>query len=320
MRTRMKVLFAEPPVDPSEVRKTLGPVCDLRLADLDRDALLQEVGDVQGLFLRLRHRADAEVLAHAHNLEFLATPTTGLTHVDVREAEARGVSVISLQGRADFLRSVRSTAEFTIALTLALARNIAEARDSVLRGEWERDRFRGTQLDGKTVGVVGYGRLGKMVVELFLGFRCDLLAADPNVEDGGVASPVAMVPLNVLLARSDVVTLHASYESGAPPILGAAEFSVIKPGALLINTARGELVDEDALVAALGEGHLGGAALDVLAVESAGVAKAHRLVEYARAHTHLLITPHLGGATIEAMARSEQLIITEIRRWIEARA
>lgn len=114
------------------------------------------------------------------------------------------------------------------------------------------------------------------------------MAADSHVEHSALASTVELVPLEALLARSDIVTIHASYESGAPPILGSPEFSVMKPGALLINTARGELVDEDSLVA--------------------------------RAHTNLLITPHLGGATIEAMARSEQLIVAEIRRWIEARA
>jgi D-3-phosphoglycerate dehydrogenase len=256
------------------------------------------------LWVRLRHRIDDELLNAAPRLRVLVTPTTGLNHVDMAAADARGIDVLSLRGESAFLRDVRATAEHTIGLMLALLRHLPEAAADAARGRWERDRFKGSELYGKTVGVVGYGRLGTIVTRYLRAFDAQVLVADPHKsqEDVGDAT---LVGLDELLVASDIVTLHASYGPGTHAMFGAMQFATLKPGAFFVNTARGELIDERALLEALHAGRLAGAALDVLANESADGMGDHPLVEYARAHSRLILTPHIGGCTAESMEKTE---------------
>jgi D-3-phosphoglycerate dehydrogenase len=278
---------------------------ELVLANLDRAGLLRVAGEADVLWVRLRHRIDAEVLAAARSLRVLATPTTGLTHVDVEEAARRGVHVLSLRGETDFLRDVRATAEHTIALMLALLRHLPAATQHTTLGGWTRDRFRGHELYGHTVGLIGYGRLGRIVARYLTAFDARVLVADPHVDPATVDAGVTLVPLDELLRDADIVSLHASHTPETHGMLGAAHFATMKPGAYFVNTARGELVDELALEAALRAGHLGGAALDVLVEEHATGMGGHRLVRLARERPDVIITPHIGGCTAESMEKTE---------------
>ncbi|HEU4629848.1 MAG TPA: NAD(P)-dependent oxidoreductase, partial [Gemmatimonadaceae bacterium] len=161
--SRPHVLVAESAGFSPRAAALLRDAGELTLADLDRDDLLRAAGDADVLWVRLRHRIDAEVLHAAPRLRMLVTPTTGLNHVDLAAARARDVDVLSLRGEVAFLRDVRATAEHTIALILALLRRLPAAAAHAAAGGWERDRFRGHELYGRTVGVVGYGRLGRIV-------------------------------------------------------------------------------------------------------------------------------------------------------------
>lgn len=303
--SRPRILVAECAGFSASAAALLREAGEVVLADLDRAALLRAVADADVLWVRLRHRIDAAVLDAAPRLRVLATPTTGLTHVDTDAAERRGVRVLSLRDDTAALRDVRATAEHTVGLLLALLRRLPAAATHVIEGGWDRDRFKGRELYGRTVGIVGYGRLGRIVGRYLRAFDVRVLAADPRVAPAELEPGVTLVPLATLLAESDVVTLHASYTPVTHGLLGASELAMMKPGAMLVNTARGELVDEAALLDALRTGRLGGAALDVLAGERAAGMGEHPLVAYARGRDDVVITPHVGGCTIESMEKTE---------------
>jgi D-3-phosphoglycerate dehydrogenase len=280
----------------------LGPVV---WGDYDRPALLAAVAQAEIVWIRLRHRIDAEVLAAASHLTTIVTPTTGLNHIDLETAAQRGIRVLSLRGEVALLRDVRATAEHTLLLLLALLRRAHAAITHVHEGGWNRDLFRGHELHQKTVGVVGYGRLGRIVARYMQAFDARVLATDPHVTPHDVAADVTLVPLEALLPAADIVTLHVNLDPVTVGFFGRAQFAVMKRGAWFINTSRGELVDEVALLEALQQGHLAGAALDVLGDEKATGMADHPLVAYARRHPNLIITPHIGGGTVESMATTE---------------
>ena len=277
----------------------------LILADLDRPSLLSEVGAVDVLWTRLRHQIDAEVLHAARRLKLIISPTTGLNHIDLDEAERLGVHIVSLRGETEFLQEVRGTAEHTIALSLALLRHIPAACTHILEGGWNRDLFKGHELMGKVVGVVGYGRLGRIVARYLKVFGAEILTSSPHLGADSVEQGVKLVALRDLLSESDLVTLHVNLNQETRGFFGAAEFSHMKMGAWFVNTSRGELIDESALLDALRFGRVAGAALDVLCDERSAGMGHHPLVAYARAHENLIITPHLGGCTVESMEKAE---------------
>jgi D-3-phosphoglycerate dehydrogenase len=299
------VLIAESQGFSQAALGVLRGAAEVTLADLDRAGLLREVGEAEALWVRLRHRIDREVLAAGPRLRVVATPATGLNHIDLEEAERRRVRVLSLGGEADFLREVRATAEHTVGLLLALFRHTPAAVEHVRAGGWNRDLFRGREVAGKTAGIVGYGRLGRIVGEYLQAMGARVVWSDPYVRGEGL-------PLGDLLRAADVVSLHASLTEATRGFFGKGEFAALRPGAWFVNTARGELVDEWALLEALESGRLAGAALDVLAGEDAAGMQDHPLVQYARQHGNLLITPHLGGCTAESMEKTERFLAEKL--------
>lgn len=277
----------------------------LQTADLDRPGLLSAVRDADVLWVRLRHHIDEDVLAAAPRLKFIATPTTGLNHMDLAAAERRGIRVLSLRGEAEFLKEVRATAEHAMGLMLALLRHTRSALTDVLDGAWNRDAFRGQELHGRTIGVIGYGRLGQIVARYLNAFDSRVLVTDPNISCGVLGTSLTSVPLPQLLREADLITLHVNLTESTRGFFGRAQFAAMRDGAWFVNTARGELVDEAALLDALRCGKLSGAALDVLRNERADGMAHHPLVAYARQHDNVIITPHLGGCTAESMEKTE---------------
>ncbi len=285
----------------------LGQCCNLKLADLRPEQMLAEVSDVDVLWVRLRHHVDDRLMAAASPLRAIVTATTGTDHIDVAAARRRGVKVLSLRGQAERLGDVRAAAEHTLALILASLRSLPEAVEHSRAGGWDRDLFWGEELYGKTVGVVGYGRLGRRVAHYLRAFDAEVIATDPNVSDADIrrdgAEPAS---LEELLHRAEIVTLHVSLDDSTERLISHRELSLMRPSTRLVNTARGQLVHEDALLEALREGRLAGAALDVLADERGEGSQA--LVEYAREHPNLLLTPHIGGATVQSREKTENLM------------
>ena len=260
-------------------------------------------------WFRLGYRLDAATLEQASRCSIVATPVTGLDHIDLEVCDRLGIRVISLQGEQHFLRDVRATAELTLALTLALSRRLPEAMADVLTGGWNRDAFRGHELFGKTVGLVGVGRLGTIVAGYFAALGMRVLGYDPHaVPASGVEY---LGDLRSLVAASDVVSLHATYDRTTHHMIDAEVLAAVRPSAVLVNTARGGLIDEKALLDALRARRLAGAALDVLQDEPQITAD-HPLVAYAREHGNLLLVPHIGGKTEESMEKTEAFLAERV--------
>jgi D-3-phosphoglycerate dehydrogenase len=268
------------------------------------------------VFCRLGLGLDAEVFeAGADALQWIVTPTTGLAHIDESEAQKRGIRVLSLKGHTDFLKTISSTAELTIGLLLALVRRIPAAHEDVVRnGGWRRAPFLGRELRGMTLGLIGLGRLGTLVAGYAQALGMKVLACDTRDEaflDQANLHVERRDP-DSLLAEADVVSLHLPLEKSTRNFLHEGRIRAMKRGAFLINTARGELLDEAALLASLRAGSLGGAALDVLAEDSrweGSVPDSHPLVSHARSHDNLLLTPHIGGYSLDAIMKTRSFMV-----------
>lgn len=311
------ILIAESRDLSPQVVATLNALGAVRCADLDRTALLRENENATILWVRLRNYIDSEVLGHFPHLRVLVTPTTGLTHIDLNEVCRRNIKLLSLQGEKDFLKTIRATAEHTIGLMLAVIRRLPGAFDHVKASKWNRDEYRGEELYGKSIGIVGYGRLGKIVSRYLHAFDAKVLVADPNVNAATVDPWALLVPIEKLLRESDIVTLHVNYHEGNRRLFGRREFAQMKEGAYFINTSRGELLDEQVLLESLESRALGGAALDVLSEEHSIHGAVHPLVEYAQTHDNLIITPHIGGCTRESLQKTEEFMASRLRDWLK---
>jgi D-3-phosphoglycerate dehydrogenase len=308
----LKILVAESSEFTPAALAVLDRIGDVHLADFDEQQLRAAITPYQILWVRLRNKIGKEILDAAPNLKAIATPTTGVNHLDLELLEERQIKVMSLRGETTFLNSVRATAELTLGLMLALTRHIPAACEATKDGAWNRDRFRGNELHGKTVGIVGYGRLGRHVANYCAALGLTVLVTDPNVRKDTVPLPFEMMERESLLRHSDLVSLHVSLDEANRGFFGSREFQTMREGSWFINTSRGELIDESALLQNLDSGHLAGAALDVLQDEQSGGFAARPLVQYAASHRNLLITPHIGGCTSESMAKTELFLAEKL--------
>lgn len=309
----MKVVIAESPgFSPRALEqfRAAGWECELYASALD--ALPARLAAADGAIVRFGLRWDAERLRRASGrLRFLAVPATGTDHIDRTAAAAFGIDVVSLAGHPG-LREITATPEHAFGLMLALLRNTVPAHLSVLRGEWNRDAHFGRQVKGSAVGVVGLGRTGRAFAGMAEAFGARVSYCDPFVREARYARCSSM---EELARMSDAVAVHAVLDADTRGLLGAAFFAALKPGAFLVNTARGALVDETELLRALASGRLAGAALDVICGEpDRGAALASPLLDYARTHTNLILTPHIGGATPESVRAVEELLAATLLR------
>lgn len=267
------------------------PAVSITLArKMPRAELLACIADYEALIVRSETRVDAAVIEAGARLQVIGRAGIGVDTIDVDAATRRGIIVMNTPQA-----NTTATCEHTLAMMLALARNIPQADASLRRNEWTRNKFMGVQLLGKTLGVIGFGRIGTQVARRAQAFGMEVLAYDPYVsEEVARANKVTLAPLDDLLARSDFITLHSSLTAGSRRLLDAAAIGRMKPGARVINVARGALVDADALHAALTSGRLAGAALDVFEEEPPPAD--HPLFKL----PNVVVTPHLGASTVEA--------------------
>lgn len=309
--SRPRIYVAEPKRFDPDAADLLGSRAELVLEDADADGLRRAFAAYDAVWIRLGFRVDAAMLQSAERCRVLACPATGLDHIDLDACASRGIRVISLKGEVDLLREVRATAELTLALVLALLRRVPAAASAVLGGEWNRDRFRGYELSHKTVGLVGMGRLGSLVAKLLAGFEAKVIAVDPRPDfPSELAERVSS--LEELLDRAEVVSLHVTYDASTRHLIGTRQLARMRRDAVLVNTSRGGVLDEAALLEALLAGRIRGAALDVLEGEPHPVLSANPLVEYARTHDNLIIVPHIGGNTWESTRKTELFIAKKV--------
>lgn len=255
----------------------------------DKEKLLSMIGDYDGLAIRSATKATDKLIAAADNLKVIGRAGIGVDNVDIAAATSRGIIVMN----TPFGNSI-TTAEHSISMMLACARQIPAADNSTQAGKWEKSKFMGVEVTGKTLGLIGCGNIGSIVADRAIGLKMRVVAYDPFLtEERAVELGVDKVELDELLARADFITLHVPKTDKTANILSADAINKMKKGVRIINCARGGLVDENALRAALDSGHVAGAAMDVFAEEPA-------TDNVLFGAPNLVCTPHLGAATTEA--------------------
>jgi D-3-phosphoglycerate dehydrogenase / 2-oxoglutarate reductase len=268
----------------------------------DRAALLPALAGVDALIVRSATKVDAEALAAADRLKVVARAGVGLDNVDVAAATSRGVLVVNAP-----TSNIVSAAEHAIALLLAVARRVPQATASLKGGEWKRSRFTGVEITDKTMGVVGLGRIGVLVAQRMSAFGVRLLAYDPYIPAARAAQlGVRLVPLDELLREADFISIHLPKTPETVGLIGERELATVKPGAIIVNAARGGLVDEHALAQALKEGRVGGAGIDVYATEPCTDSPLF-------AFDNVVATPHLGASTAEAQDKAGLAVARSVR-------
>ena len=257
---------------------------------LDVSALRAALAEADGIVIRSGTQLTAEVLKDQPRLKVIVRAGVGVDNIDVPTATRQGIVVMNTPGG-----NTVSTAEHTLALMLALSRNIANANQSLKAGKWERNKFTGSQLGGKTLGIVGLGRVGLAVARRAQGFDMKVVGFDPFLAPERASElGIESLSLDDLWPRCDYITVHTPLTEETRNVIDARALSMMKPNARIINCARGGLIDETALAAALTAGKVAGAAIDVFDPEPP--AAGHILVN----HPKVLVTPHLGASTEEA--------------------
>ena len=275
---------------------------------LSEEELLAAVADVHGLVVRSQTQVTARVIGAAPRLEVVGRAGVGVDNIDVDAATQRGVIVANAP-----LANTISAAEHTFGLMLALARNIPQGDASLRDGRWERSRLMGVELAGRTLGIVGLGRIGSEVARRARAFEMRVVAYDPFVSaERAGALGVEMLELDELLAAADFVTLHTALHEGTRGMLGAEQIARMRPGARIINAARGELIDEQALYEAVERGAVAGAAVDVFSEEPA-------VGNVLTTSDRIVVTPHLAASTTEAQERAAAVVAEQVIAVLDGR-
>ena len=297
-----RILVTEPLAESALAPLSAEFVVEVR-PELAAAGLVDAIQGYDALVVRSQTKVTADVIEASDRLKVIARAGIGLDNVDVEAATRRGVLVVNAPRS-----NIVSAAEHTIALLLAQARNVPQADAALRAGRWERERFQGVELHGKSLGVIGLGRVGAMVAQVAQAFGMRVVAFDPYVSrERGKQLGVELMPtLDAVLVQADFVTIHIPRTAETEGLIGARELGMMKAGARLVNTSRGGIVDEAALAAALRDGHLGGAALDVFAEEPA---TSSPLFDDER----VVVTPHLGALTVEAQDKAGTAIAEMVR-------
>lgn len=272
----LEVVFCTPGVQPSE------------------DELCRLVPDCEG-YLAGVEPVTARVLAAAKKLKAISRNGTGVDSIDLAAAESRGIKVLRAEGA-----NARGVAELAFSMILALSRNLTANDRSMKAGGWSRTA--GSELDGKILGLFGFGRIGRLVARFARAFDMRVLVSDPYAQG---SEDVEFVEPEEIIRQSDIISLHCPPSAGCGPILDAAAIGRLKPGAILINTARSGLIDAEALLKALDDGQVGGLGLDVFASEPP---EDRRLAE----HPKVIATPHVGGFTPESIDRAMTIAVDNL--------
>lgn len=270
--------------------------------DIKRDDLLNSINEYDALVVRSATKVDKELMDAAENLKVIGRAGNGMDNIDICCAGDKGIRCVN----APDSNSV-AAAEHTIGLLLATCRNLTAGDSTLKNGQWERNRFMGVELWGKTVGIIGLGRIGKLVATRLQAFGMNIIAYDPFVSEFEMARlNIKRVPeINALMTVSDFITVHMPKNKDTVGLIGKEQFALAKPNLRIINCARGGLIDETALYDALNEGKIAGAALDVFEKEPCTDSPLFNL-------DNVVVTPHLGASTKEAQNKASMTIASEI--------
>ncbi len=286
-------------------------ICEL---PLQRDLVLNEIKNYDIYIATLTIQVDSEFIDKAENLKAIFTPSTGLDHIDLEYAKQKNIKVFSMKNDREFLDGVTATAECALGLLIGSVRKLPWGHYAAINGNWARDRYRGHQLSGKTMGILGYGRLGSIMADYAKALRMNIIACDiKKINDPSIQQ----VSFYELLKSSDVLSIHIHLNDETRHLINEGAFAAMKPGIVIINTSRGGIIDETAFVKALEEGRVSAAGIDVIDGEWMDDITKHPLIQYAASHENLLISPHIGGVTFESQEMSLANILKKIRLYIE---
>ena len=303
----MRVLVAESVAESGVALLRARHEVDVRLG-LSRAELLEIIGEYDALLVRSQVKVDAAVIAAGRRLVVVGRAGVGVDNVDLDAATRAGITVVNAP-----TGNTIAAAEHTLALLLGLARKTAAADASVRRGEWKRAQFEGHELRGRTIGIIGLGKIGFAIADRARGLEMTVVGHDPYVTSEQAAlRGVELLELDALLARSDVVTVHVPLTRSTRGLIGRAAIAKMKPGALVLNVARGGILDESAVADALREGRLGGAGIDVFEAEPP-------LGSPLLDAPNTLLTPHLGASTEEAQIAVAEEVAAQVLDVLDGR-
>lgn len=304
---KMKLLITESEDFSRLAISNLKEKFDVEVADINKKtSLMEKLSDVEVLFVRLRFKIDKEIIERAPQLKYILSATTGLDHIDVNYFEKRGGGIISLKGDIDFLSSIPSTAEHTWALLLSLIKKVPSSFAHVKEGKWNRNLFKGNNLKGKKIGILGLGRVGKQVAQFAAIFEMEIRYFDIctiKTSYQNFKTP------EELFNWADIVTIHIPYNRENEHFVNKGLLSHTKNHSILINTSRGSVWDEKAVAKLLQQKKIKGVAVDVLENElDSSALSSNPLVLLAKENYNIIITPHIAGATYESMTMTEEYV------------
>jgi D-3-phosphoglycerate dehydrogenase len=301
----MNILVCDPisPKSIEALRSSGGFTVDVA-TDLDEDALAAVVPPYHCMVVRSRTKVTKKVLDAAKEMRLIVRGGVGIDNIDVETARARDISVVNTPGA-----NTESVAEMTIAFLLCLARRIPQAHAGLAAGRWEKKNLRGSEIAGKTLGIIGMGRIGRSVAQKARAFGMSVLAYDPYVsEDEIIAARAVPAPLDELRRTADYITLHVPLTQETRNLVDDIFLARVKAGVRILNLARGGVIDEEALLRAIESGRVAGAAIDVFAKEPPGRSP---LFE----KECVVVTPHIGAATVEAHERVGEEVVKAITEY-----
>ena len=274
--------------------------------DNDLDTFLK---DKNVLFIRLKYSIDKQFISLCKNLKYICTPTTGLNHIDLDECKNKNIKIISLKGEMDFLATIRATPEHTFGLVLSLLRNYKYAFLSEKNSLWNRDKYKGFELYGNTIGIIGFGRVGKILAKYFEAFDSEVYFFDINDSVNSVNNAIKVKSTHELIDKSNIVILSASYSKDNHQFFDQKYIDLLE-NKYFINTARGELVDEEYFIEKIRKDWFKGVAIDVIHNEQSNN-NLNKFLELAD-RKNLIVTPHISGATYSSMQRTEEFVLNKL--------
>jgi len=260
------------------------------------------------VLVRFNTKVGSNIFGEESNIEAVISPTTGLDHIDMKSAKLNSIKVFHLRGKKRFLKNVSGTAELSIGLMLSIMRKIPQSFSAVKNGVWETGQFRGNEVAGKTLGVVGCGRLGSKVSRTAVALGMKVIAYDPFISRVPAGVELKNTQLD-LFNEADIISLHVPLSEETKHLVSNDEISQMKNGVIIVNTSRGAIIKTSALLNGLNNKHISAAALDVIEDEHLMKGSLHPLVKYACKYDNLLITPHIGGATFESVEKTDLFIL-----------
>ena len=258
---------------------------------------------------------DKHIINSAIKLKIIVSPSTGSDHIDLDACQKNNIYFDCLKGKDATIKNIHASAEFSFTLLMAMLRKLPESLDSAKNGFWREveDQFRGIELSGKTIGLIGYGRIGQKMAKYCLAFGAKVIITDPNVDVD--SEDVIKVDLDALLKASDIVCIHVHLDDKTRDMFGTREFSLMKKDSYFLNTARGGIVDEAALLESLKSNHLKAAAVDVVSNEQSSDFSNHPMIKFAKSNRNLIVTPHIAGLTVDSQEKAALFAIKELENY-----